>query len=284
MENNCENAERGPFDSARLITQALLTGNSENAAMDALGLTDGQRILDVGCGNGAVAARLRLDFPDLEIDGIEVNPALAVQAHSPKRINNVYRLDAVCSEWPAIGPYDCVYTRLVLQHVSKSDLLVSRMVKVAKPGGKVILIDSDHSTFLTVPRLDSLHEALSRCRDTRRTRTPGSNPLIGFHLAELARKVGLTQLETRIVTVSSREFGGNDDPSGTRHLGEALLSFLWSPDATGATLEWCAEVRKAYEEWGVSLDSYFRWSLLFVAGTKPRAESVGIFANENDME
>ncbi len=255
------------FDSARLDAQALFQGGIENKIMASMGLSDNMRVLDVGCGNGAVAQRLRQGFSGLEIHGIEVNPELASQATSSDRVDAVHVFDAVGEEWKDLGVFDCVFTRLVLQHISLPELLVTRMSQVVKPYGIVVLIEADHTTFLTMPRLEILDRALHRCQETSKLHAPGCEPFIGNRLPELARKAGLTDLETRIVTMSSREFAGKGDPAGTKFLGQSILTFLWSPAATGESEEWCHEVRHAYSSWADS-QSYFRWSLLFVRGRK----------------
>ena len=80
-------------------------------------LTNGQRVLDVGCGYGAVARTIACAYPNSEVVGIDQDRgrlAMARTSENPPNLNFVEG-DATASVPP--GPWDAVVLSNVLEHI-----------------------------------------------------------------------------------------------------------------------------------------------------------------------
>ncbi len=106
------------------------------AFLDFVGVHEGERVLDVGCGTGrlafAVAGRTRAG----EVRGVDLSPAYVEYA---KRHNADPRLifevgDACALPFPD-GAFDRVLSMLVLHFVPRAAEAIAEMKRVVKPGG-----------------------------------------------------------------------------------------------------------------------------------------------------
>jgi ubiquinone/menaquinone biosynthesis C-methylase UbiE len=106
--------------------------------------TSGQRLLEVGCGNGAAAIQLARAF-GLEIVGIDVDPeqvAAAEKAAAAAGATGVHFLVADASQLPfPDGEFDLVYTNKTTHHVLDWQQAVAEMGRLLKPGGHLLYSD-----------------------------------------------------------------------------------------------------------------------------------------------
>jgi 2-polyprenyl-3-methyl-5-hydroxy-6-metoxy-1,4-benzoquinol methylase len=95
-----------------------------------------RRILDIGCGEGSFAARLR-EERGAQVWGVELDPAAAAAAAA--RLDRVLTGDitALARDLPD-GGFDCIVMNDLLEHLlAPGDLLVTLRAKLA-PGGCVV--------------------------------------------------------------------------------------------------------------------------------------------------
>jgi SAM-dependent methyltransferase len=95
---------------------------------------DARRVLEVGCGDGALAAMLAAE--GLEIVAIDADP----QAVATARAGGV---DARLAEWPDFdsGRFDAVLFTRSLHHVRDLEASVAAAFAALRPGGAVIVED-----------------------------------------------------------------------------------------------------------------------------------------------
>ncbi|MFP5488228.1 MAG: methyltransferase domain-containing protein [Acidimicrobiia bacterium] len=156
-----------------------------------LGLTPGQRLLDLGCGLGDAALALGTDLgASGEIVGIDASAAMVAAARARAR-------DAVCRTRFEVGDAaaldepadscDVVRCERTLQWLADPVAAVTGMAKIVRPGGLISLLDSDWSTFeLDVGDADvttMVHAALQTER--------GRPSNVGRRLTDLAIAAGL---------------------------------------------------------------------------------------------
>ena len=119
------------------------------------GLRTGMRCIDLGCGGGEVTLEMaKLVAPKGMVIGIdmdEVKIDLARKAAVERGIGNVEFLTGNVSSWDEPDSYDMVYSRFLLQHLSKPVDLLRRMWTSVRAGGAVIVEDADFDGWCCHP-------------------------------------------------------------------------------------------------------------------------------------
>jgi SAM-dependent methyltransferase len=97
------------------------------------------RVLDVGCGGGAVAKAVKAARPDLEVFGCDLSEAaLAAAKAEPGGVD--FRL-ATAEHLPfADGELDSVWIFDVLEHVDSPDQVLAEVARVLRPGGRFHIV------------------------------------------------------------------------------------------------------------------------------------------------
>jgi SAM-dependent methyltransferase len=92
------------------------------------------KVLDVGCGGGAVAKAVKRERPDLAVFGCDLSrSALSIASASPGGVD--FRL-ATADRLPfADGEFDFVWIFDVLEHVDSPEHLLGEVARVLRPGG-----------------------------------------------------------------------------------------------------------------------------------------------------
>jgi tRNA (cmo5U34)-methyltransferase len=98
-------------------------------------------VLELGCGTGETALRVRAEHPEATWVGIDASEAMLARAR--ERLPDAdLRLQRLEDELPA-GPFDLVVSALAVHHLDgpgKQDLF-SRITSVLQPGGSFVLGD-----------------------------------------------------------------------------------------------------------------------------------------------
>lgn len=119
-----------------------------------LGLSPGERVLDVGCGSGVVTrAMAQRVGPGGRATGTDSSPALLAIAREYADQAGVGGLIdwrvADCRELPfPDASFDAVLAATVLAHVPGAERALREMVRVARPGGRVAVFDFDGDGLL----------------------------------------------------------------------------------------------------------------------------------------
>lgn len=102
-----------------------------------------QRILELGCGTGILTAMVRKEYPDTEIDAIDLSPEMIEIAAAKPNLEGVrFFQQDLRDKWPE-NRYDAIITSLCLHHISKEErITVARRAALAlSPGGRLICGD-----------------------------------------------------------------------------------------------------------------------------------------------
>jgi len=185
----------------RLERQASFIAEAENRLLTTLGLPVSGRMLDLGCGPGAAAARIRAGRPDLDIVGLDRDAALLGLAQSRLR---VLQADAEELPFPS-SSFDAVHVRLLLRHMARPAAVLAEVHRVLRPGGRLILGDSDDGALVLHPFPDEIARALAAKHESARRR--GADPFIGRRLAALVHAAGFTALTVRTEAIDSGALG-----------------------------------------------------------------------------
>jgi SAM-dependent methyltransferase len=164
---------------------------------DAAGLRAGQRALDVGCGPGALTARLveRLGAASV----CAVDPSSSFVAATRERLPGVDVREGSAEALPyGDGDFDVGLAQLVVHFMRDPVLGLSEMARVTRPGGTVGACVWDHASGS-----GPLAVFWDAVRDTN-PRPPGEADLPGTragHLGELATAAGLLVVDEPRLTV-----------------------------------------------------------------------------------
>ncbi|MES1204614.1 MAG: methyltransferase domain-containing protein [Pseudomonadota bacterium] len=241
---------------ARLQQQATLIGAAEEEAFRGLGLPDAGRVLDLGCGPGAVAARIMSTRPKLGVVGFDRDPTVLARAraHIP-----VIRGDAESLPFPS-GHFDGVYARLVLRHLPRPEAVMREMHRVSRRGGRVLILETDDDALILQPYPPAFGRALTARQQTFRRR--GANPFLARLLPAMFQAAGFEAVAVRPLVVDSVSVG-------LAPFARIVLSPV--TDAIDEDLLPRAEVdaaRAAVEEWPATHGAFGMTTVLVAGGTK----------------
>jgi SAM-dependent methyltransferase/acyl carrier protein len=194
----------------RLNAQVDLFWNQEIALYQQLGLADGMKVLDCGCGPGYLLTKLHALYASMQCIGIEISPELVAVARArtasgkPGRCQ-IFQQSIAELEFPD-GSFDFVIARLVLEHLPNPMPALKEVLRVLKPGGKAIFVDNDFDlherTWPDCPALEELYAAYRRAR-----RADGGNPCIGRELPLLMKNAGYDAVDLHVLTAHNQVTG-----------------------------------------------------------------------------
>ncbi len=112
--------------------------------VDHLAPEDGARVLDVGCGSGALDRMFAALRPSVRIEAVDLNPfflreasALAAKDGSGERIS--FREASATALPYEEATFDGAFSVTVLEECG-ADLAIAEMVRVVKPGGRIAVV------------------------------------------------------------------------------------------------------------------------------------------------
>lgn len=152
-----------------------------------LGVGAGWSCLEVGAGLGSVARWLAGRTGQVTAVDLDASRLRWLNRHGVE----VRSLDVTADDLPA-ERYDLVHARLVVQHVADRERVVRRLCRALRPGGLLVLEDTDTASLFSHPDgpfLVAVKEAAYRVM-----RAAGHHPRCGLLDVELARAAGLAQV------------------------------------------------------------------------------------------
>jgi ubiquinone/menaquinone biosynthesis C-methylase UbiE len=131
---------------------------------DGTRLEPGTRLLEVGCGVGAVLAVLGQEFPGVELVGVDIEPKQLAFArgHLERAGVEATLLEADATALPFEDEsFDHVWMMWFLEHVADPLAVLREARRVLDPGGAITAIEVDYSTCRAEPSTPAI-EALFR--------------------------------------------------------------------------------------------------------------------------
>ena len=103
-------------------------------------LPAGSQVLDVGTGTGAIARHMAATLL-VQVTGVDLSPQMLARARSLN--GQVTWVEGIAEDLPVSGPYDAVVASYLLRHIApeRTPLVFSEMARVARPGGRLVLVD-----------------------------------------------------------------------------------------------------------------------------------------------
>jgi SAM-dependent methyltransferase len=248
---------------ARFLTGASSSRGGHEArvaAMERLRLQAGHRVLDAGCGLGQCVAELAgIVGPSGRAVGVDLSQAMIAKARSHcsrERLPVSFAVADVHRLPFADATFDASRAGSLLISVADPERALAELVRVVRPGGRVVVLDSDNDTlFVDTPWVEITRIIVHALTDGE------FNGAIGRGLPRLFREAGLADVEvwTSVVLI---------DRHVTRLLLEGVVARLeragrLTPVDAG---QWWASVEQADAAGTFTAGK----TVFVVAGTRPR--------------
>ena len=249
----------------RLHHQANMNVEKESRALRAFGLKDGMSVLEVGSGSGCVTEWLSKLVPNGSITCLEIDPILIdyarqnLEGKTPCSCNFV-ESSAMEMDLPD-NSFDFVFVRLVFVHLSDPIASAKEIMRVLKPGGKVVLAEGDYAfnsiSNPLVQEAEDIREKIARFKGGRDTSAR--------RCWYILNKVGFQNVDLEAVVFHSGERGldwfyPHFDPGRIKAL--VKLGILTEEDYQ--------TYRAAIERFQSSEEAFFMRILLMACGQKPQ--------------
>ena len=131
----------------RCVLQWLLFGPSHRVLIRRIQAVAGNRpfrVLDVGCGTGLFAARIKAALPRAKIWGVDLVSEMLARGKPRWRYHagQVFPIQGDSERLPfASGSFDFVTCANSFHHYPRQDRAVLEMQRVLRPGGRLMIID-----------------------------------------------------------------------------------------------------------------------------------------------
>jgi SAM-dependent methyltransferase len=188
---------RGPAERSRLRRQSGELRAHSAGLLDRVGLARGQSAIDLGCGPSGIIDLLASRVgPDGRVTGLEVNPANVALAREFAGEQGLANVDIVQGDARRTGlpssSFDLAHARTLLINVPDAAGVVTEMVRLARPGGWIAVLEPDAALTLCYPP----HPAWDRMVEMYLSvhRDDDADPFIGRRLPELLRQAGLADI------------------------------------------------------------------------------------------
>jgi SAM-dependent methyltransferase len=229
VDRQVETASFGSY----LETMSAALAVEKARTLDLLQPVAGQRLLDVGCGQGTDARHLSAAVgPGGQVVGLDLSRSLLGEAQRANaRQPSLGFAVADAHEMPfADSAFDGARTERVLQHVEEPSRVLSEMCRVVRAGGRIVTSEPDWGSLV----LDSSDPAAAGevCDAIWRDRIP--NPGIGRELVRRLVDVNATIVEVIPTTVVLRSLDLASEMLSLPHVASAeLLEEFRDRDARG---------------------------------------------------
>lgn len=193
-----EYAYAGSIEEAvRLEAQGKAFGKIIERELEILGLKPNMKVLDAGCGTGAVTRKMALKVLPAEACGIDMDPLFIDRAKKTaldEGIKNIrFELGNIDNLTYDTGFFDLAYCRLVLMHVKNPVKTIAELKRVTKKGGIVAASDTDDGTMLTYPPAPRFFNLWSKFGERAKAR--GDDRYIGRRLYSIFSEAGVSSIK-----------------------------------------------------------------------------------------
>lgn len=176
----------------------------------------GNRILDVGCGEGLAEVAIgRLHISQVRLVGIDLvlSKVIAASQETASHNQRVKFAAADACRLPfRDGVFDSIYSVAVLQHVNDVEGAVAEMARVTGPRGRVLAVEPDNSARYGFSSTPAGRRAFELSRSFFSALSgPQSTSAIGPNLPRLFSERGLEPIDVRLFPVSQTLLGPPDD-------------------------------------------------------------------------
>ncbi len=189
-------------EQERLERQALELAHDSNWLFDQIGIQQGSKVVEIGCGpRGCLDLLSERVGTNGRVTGVERSNEQVERARKYVADSLLTNVDVLCVDARETGlpggSFDLAIARLVLVNVPKPESIVKEMVRLVRPGGIVALHEADATTQRYDPPLPAqalllqLLNTYAEMNDIDRT--------IGVKIPRMLREAGLVDVSVNPV-------------------------------------------------------------------------------------
>ena len=195
-------------EHARLGFQHRVWAGPTADAWERAGFCPGSRILDVGCGPGYATFELAelvgttgsvvaVDMSERFVAWVEAERRRRGVPHIAPRVQDLESLEEPASS------VDFAFARWVLCFVQRPEIVVQRVARALRPGGRFVVMDyCNYEGFLVAPRSEAIERGIAAVAGLFRQH--GGNPNVGRDVPEYMLEAGLEVREIRPIVRLAR--------------------------------------------------------------------------------
>jgi ubiquinone/menaquinone biosynthesis C-methylase UbiE len=225
------------------VASSSAGGEIKSRALELLGVKGGAQVVDVGCGPGVDTVPLaRLAGPSGRVVGVDSDPAMIQEAKAHALNQGVSAWTehhvALATALPVSAEsMDAWHSERVLQHLPGTQplLALKEATRVLRPGGRLVVVDTDWGTLSIATQLFDVERRLVRLHAAR-----FASGLVGRVLPRLVRQAGLLRSHVEFFAVPLSPDTLDFVLKATEQ--EALAAHIITP------LEW--------QQWRLDLDDF----------------------------
>jgi ubiquinone/menaquinone biosynthesis C-methylase UbiE len=133
----------------RSILQKIFFKPSHDKLLSIAKIQEGSRILDIGCGTGLFARRIAVEYPNVEVVGLDLSEGMLLKARANCAGLDQIRLVQGDSEHLPFesNSFDLVTCVHSFHHYPHQALVVREMFRVLKPDGQLLIVDGNRDQW-----------------------------------------------------------------------------------------------------------------------------------------
>lgn len=176
---------------SRFTQQATWTASLRKHLFTKAGLNSANRILEVGCGTGAVLSELP-GLTNAGIHGLDINQIRLMEAKNNAPLFGYTQGDALALPFPR-QVFDITFCHFLLLWLENPLNAINEMRRVTRSGGAVIVMaEPDYAHRIDLPKELKILGDLQ----TKSLQRQGADPFIGSRLPLLFKQAGINLVET----------------------------------------------------------------------------------------
>lgn len=229
-------------------------------------LKEGMRVLDVGCGTGAITKGIAEWIKDGSVTGIDISKEMVEQGkENYKNIRNLSLEVSNIFDYGSAEGFDLITSARTLQWLSNPEEALKKMKTLLKPGGVISILDYNHEKIEWKPSppesMQQFYNAFLAWR-----KDAGMNNRIADDLPDMFTSIGMQVISV----VDASEVSHREHPDFHENVG------IWTKvaETRGKQVVQDRYITEAerlqaieeYNEWNKTSASYIKMYLLNVSG------------------
>ena len=215
----------------------------------------GNRILDVGCGEGLAEISIgRLHISQIRLVGVDLVPSKVVAARHATAAHNQrvqFAVADACRLSFVEAAFDSIYCVAVLQHVGDVDTAVAEFARVTRRGGRVVAVEPDNTARYAFSATAAGHRAFDLARRffeaTGAPRGDATDASVGPKLPAMFAKHGIEPIDVRLFPVSHAWLHNPAENIWAERHASARRAVDQAPEAARSVGREYLEALRAYE-------------------------------------